>query len=478
MILPQDSEDRNDLGRILVKRDGHLILLQTNNANAHIFNRFLRDGALPTNEEIRTHSDNTLASALAECKKFLQSWSETRTPLELMRLILHRLGFVVYDTEDERVVYTLFEVLNSRGLIVDWLDKTKSVLMGRAFELAASPIAGQAAIENLQAVWANIYLELAKENVPGDEVLRVTSTLYYGPGQGKPQPADESLRLLRDKCTSATTPTQISERLLGVAQKLSKLNANVHHDAVTEILQARLLAVAIMLAEGVDEQEREKLIQQWERVTFRIFVLYGKDSRAKVGDFVRLAFDIVTSQIETRTYNQIMARLRQLGSDYPIDEALKEGLIGKDIYGESPEACRYVLWNYEEHLARSAGSGATVDEHERSQIWKRRAVDSIEHIHPQNPGPRDGWAGKLIDAEGVERPVGEHVGRIGNLILLPAPLNSEAKTHAFEEKKKIYGRHNLRMVHEVVQEVDWSLATISNRETAIVNWARTRWDDI
>jgi hypothetical protein len=477
MNLPDGSEDRNDLARILVKRDGHLILLQTNNANAHIFNRFLRDGTFPSAEEVRTHSDQTLAAALTECQKFLESWCQTRSALDLMSLILHRLGFVVYDTEDSRVVYTLFEVLNSRGLVVDWLDKTKSVLMGRAFELAKSPLTAAAAIENLQSIWTNIYLELAKEDIPGDEVLRITATLYYGPGQGKPQPADESLRLIRDKCTSANAPTQISERLLGVAQKLSKLNANPQLGAVTEILQARLLAVALLLADGVDDSERQKLMDQWERVNFRIFVLYDKDSRAKVGEYVRLAFDVVTGNKNARTYLQIVERLKHIGAAYPIDQALKEGLIQRDLYEQSPEAVRYILWNYEEYLAKQMGSNATIDEHGRAAIWKVRASDSIEHIHPQNPSGDD-WAGKLVDANGVERAVQEHVGRIGNLMLLPMPLNSAAKAHRFDIKSKSYAQHNLRMVKEVCDEADWNLAVIEKREAKIVSWAKLRWDDI
>ncbi len=72
--LPEDSDDRKDLGRILVKRDGHLILLQTNNVNAHIFNRFIREGNKPTEKEIQTQSDSNLVNAIKGCEKFLQKW--------------------------------------------------------------------------------------------------------------------------------------------------------------------------------------------------------------------------------------------------------------------------------------------------------------------------------------------------------------------------------------------------------------------
>ena len=105
-----------------------------------------------------------------------------------------------------------------------------------------------------------------------------------------------------------------------------------------------------------------------------------------MGDYVRMAAKIVTDDMEMRTYNQIMNGLQSLGFDYPIDGALAEGLIQKDCYEKSPEMCRYVLWLYEEHLAESLGSAATVDAYERNEIWGRRASDSVEHIFPQNPG--------------------------------------------------------------------------------------------
>jgi uncharacterized protein with ParB-like and HNH nuclease domain len=83
LSLPEGSPDREDLGRILVKRDGHLILLQTNNANAHIFNRFIREGVKPTLAEISTHSDRTLSVAIQSCVKFLQKWNATRNTLDI-----------------------------------------------------------------------------------------------------------------------------------------------------------------------------------------------------------------------------------------------------------------------------------------------------------------------------------------------------------------------------------------------------------
>lgn len=199
LSLEPNSNDRNDLAKTLVKRDGHLILLQTNNANEQNFNHFIREGRAPDTADIQTYSDRNLAAAIRECTDYVEKWKASCEVLKLMRLVLHQLGFVVFDTEDSRLVYTVFEVLNSRGLAVDWLDKTKSVLMGRVYELAQTTTSMEAEIGALQNIWAQIYREIAKEDIPGDEILRIAATLYYGPGQGKPRSADEFSRSAEGK---------------------------------------------------------------------------------------------------------------------------------------------------------------------------------------------------------------------------------------------------------------------------------------
>lgn len=373
-------------------------------------------------------------------------------------------------------MYTVFEVLNSRGLAVDWLDKTKSVLMGRVYELAQSPAAMDAEISALQNIWAQIYREIAKEDIPGDEILRITATLYYGPGQGKPRSAEESLDLLKDKCDAFERPRQISDRLLDVARKLVELYSSPYLGPVTGILHARLLAVAIKSATGVTEAERTRLLDQWERVTFRIFGLFDKDSRTKVGDYVRLAARIVTNDIDTRTYNQIMAALRELGKEYPFGEVLERELTSKDWY-DHPEECRYILWSYEENLAMALGAGSTVDEQEKGRVWRLRAADTIEHIFPQNYSAV-AWRDKMRNADGMPEAPDGHIGRIGNLLLLPETVNKEAQDRAFDEKKKSYAKHNLRMIHEVRGLPNWTLAEIESREKDILAWAKARWSDL
>lgn len=478
LAMEADSADRTELHNVIVKRDSQLILLQTNNSNELIFNRFLRDGVAPSEPETETRADENLAEGIDECREFVAQWQAERPLAELLRLVMHRLGFVVYDTEDPRAVYTVFEVLNSRGLAVDWLDKCKSMLMGRAFELAPSPQVQATEIDSLQAIWGNIYREIAKENVSGEYVLRIAATLFHGPGVSRPRSAEDSLEVMRAEADGFQKPREFSARLLTIARQLTTLASDAQLGPVTEILHSRILAVALLLAGGVNDQERGILLDQWERTTFRIFGLHGYDARNKIGDYVRLATRIVRGDPTMQTHTEILAALQEIGAKCPIDRGVTQGLANRDCYGDDVDLCRYVLWRYEEHLATAAGAGATPDPAERTAIWQRTANDTVEHIFPQAGESAAGWRNQMRNGNGPAEPVADHVGRIGNLILLPKALNSQARTRPFAEKKQLYTRHNLRSVLEVLEKEQWTLREIEEREQRILDWARRRWADV
>ncbi len=279
-VLPE-GDDKKDVSRILVKGDGNLLLLQTNNANQRLLNDYLKEGKEPWKNQIQTQADRNLKQAIQDCEAFVLQWSEKGQELSLLRLLRNRLGFVVYDTDDNKIVYSVFEVLNSRGLAVDWLDKTKSVLMGQAYELSKTAQAGAAKIEELHALWGKLYERLALKPVPGQEVLRAAATIRFGPEAGKPVRADVALEEFRGYCTDPEKTVTASQWLYDTADNLVELRRNRYWEPVVGILQARVLAVALMLTDSLSDKERTKVLDQWERVTFRIYGLFGRDARSK-----------------------------------------------------------------------------------------------------------------------------------------------------------------------------------------------------
>jgi len=129
------SKESGRLNELLVKESGRLILLQTNHDSKRLFRNYLEKGEIPSEEDVETLADRNMIRAFKECEDFVSQWNSD--DLSLLKLVKNRLEFIFYVLEDEGSVHTTFEVLNSRGLEVDWLDKCKSILMGIAFEKLA-----------------------------------------------------------------------------------------------------------------------------------------------------------------------------------------------------------------------------------------------------------------------------------------------------------------------------------------------------
>ena len=458
------------LTETLIKPMGQLLLLQLNNPTQHIFDRFIRNGTEPGKNDLKTLADRNLASAIRECKAFVNQWQKgfgnpAQSLLELSLLIKNRLGFVVFETVDERTVHTIFESLNSRGRPVDPLDKTKTVIMRAVYQSGEPKQVIDNQIQSLQKLWAQIYEEMGKKGLPGEQLLRVAATLNFGrPGKGKPLSTAKALKRINEQISkNPSDGLDFSDLLLRCAVKLNEVYRAPERGKLSEILQARLLAVAIELATDLEDDQRKKLIDQLERVTFRIYGLFGKDARYQVGKYVGLAVNI--HRQELRTYEEIMNKLKnELGKEYPIDEAVQNGLANKRQ--EDPEMCRYVLWEYEIDLARK--QDAVVPENVRREIFHSTAEQSIEHIFPRNVNAQ-GWDNKIPS---------EHVDRIGNLLLLPVSLNKKAGDKPFAKKKEFYRDSKLCMADEVCEKEDWGLEQIKEREKRIMDFAKHRWADL
>jgi hypothetical protein len=106
--------------------------------------------------------------------------------------------------------------------------------------------------------------------------------------------------------------------------------------AVSEIVQARLLGVAILLR-AFSASDQAAILAKWERVSFRIYGLGAMDARTKVGDYTRLAWAIVNNHLSAA---QVLEELTTLGSDYPIS-AVIEQFDPSNCYDNWTEELRY-----------------------------------------------------------------------------------------------------------------------------------------
>jgi hypothetical protein len=261
--------------------------------------------------------------------------------------------------------------------------------------------------------------------------------------------------------------TDVSDKFLRIAEKLDYFVTNSRLNAVTKISHTRLLAVSIMLSNALDESRKLLIIKEWEKVTFRIFGLYRKDARTKVGEYVRLSREIFKAKNISST--EIVEKITALGQDYPASGIGKE-LGDTNCYEGWEDELVYFLYRYEENLTRTYGG--SISDEVWVQVWNSSPTKTIEHIHPQKLNEH--WRGKLgIKTDYVER----QAQRLGNLILLPPGVNSSASDKSFKYKKEIYEKHrHLKIIDEVIAKDDWNIDSLKEREDKLIAWAQKEWE--
>lgn len=459
-----ELKESNKLKELLVKENGRLILLQTNHDSKRIFRDYLEKGEIPSEENVETLADRNMICAFKECMNFVEQWKPDA--LQLLKLVKNRLDFIFYVLDDEGAVHTTFEVLNSRGLAVDWLDKCKSMLMGIAFEKLED--ASQEHIKDLRDDWSKIYRTIGLKRIQGQEILRFAATLEDINGGSKVSGAESAMEFFRSRCENNPKDVlDVSRKFLKVAAKLEAFVSNSRLMAVTKISHARLLGISIMLNEALNADEKSKILKEWEKVTFRIFGFHRRDARTKVGDYVRLARTIFSDN-NSSSASEILQKVTELGRDYPAEKAAEE-LKDNNCYEGWEDELIYFFYRYEEYLTNQCGG--SVSEETWTQVWSSSPTKTIEHIHPQTI--TEEWRGKFGTKKGY---VTKQVHRLGNLVLLPPGVNSICSNKPFSQKKEIYEKHrHLKLIDEILEKEDWDSAAMEERENRLVDWAKKEW---
>lgn len=477
-----------------IARGKKLVLLQTNHQSAQMFRDYLISGSIPDPSVQKTIAERDVAQAIKECSAYTQEKAEKQELVELLKALKNRLQFIFYTINDEKVVYTVFEVLNSRGLPVASLDKCKSMLMRVVYEKYTRGSERKEIIESLHNVWEKVYTAIGTNKISDSELLRFAATLcYYGSYSasataygtstlGKALSEDESLKyfesIAREPIRSTDLPDSlrdmnedicvlISKVIRQVAEMLAAFEADVKkNNAVTNVTQARLLAVSIGLSK-YSQTDKDELNSLWEKITFRIYGLHNKDSRNCVGDYVRLARKIYFNCESSDAKKDLEA----IGQNYPIDTAITE-LKGKPWYVDYKEQLKYVLYRYEEYLAKK--NGTQISAQVWNQIWSDTPSKTIEHIYPETFSTtlQTNWPNPKVTCQ-------EHldafVHNIGNLTLLPPGLNSSLGQKKFSDKKVEYKRHSLRITDDVVNKASWKEKDINAREKEILDFIKSEW---
>ncbi len=451
------------LDAILVKEKKDLILLQTNHDARETLDAYLRDGELGELEGAKTLPQQELMNAFRECEEFVAEWGN---PVGLLDLLKNRIKFVFFVLEDAGTVYTVFEVLNSRGLAVDLLDKMKSTLMGVAYEKKRKLPTGE--LDHVENEWTEIYRVLGKQRVSDADVLTIAANLHADEPPAKGFQEWNALEYFREEAhQNRLTPLEASKFLRDVVTALDKFLEDPRRRAVCRVKQPRMLAAALLLSKRLkkDKNSQDKALITWENAMFRSYVLAGWDARDRVGECVRLAGEIYDGNLSLK---QIVDGIDEIGN-VTHDEVLAALNEKKYVYERwYAEQIVYFFWKYEERL--SAENGEDIKQFGWAKIWEN-ADKSVEHIFPQKD-PHGNWKGKGRQNVNPE----SFVHRLGNLLVLPPGFNSKAGTKAFADKVQVYKSvEDFHHVKKVMRLRDWNLAALEKRERELMKFAKEQW---
>lgn len=452
---PEGERIGRELDETLVKPDrASLLLLQTNHDISNYFADYLRTGNHPSSDLATTRADRELLLAIEECEQFVTYCTDNGLAVfDLVSLLKNRLTFVFHEIGDEALVYTVFEVLNSRGLEVSWFDRLKSMLMAIVFEAKEN---SPEITNEVHRLWSDIYRCVGLRIGMSTESLRFAACLREKFAPSRLPSEEDAANSLRAKSNAgAEMVIQTTNWLKSVTEALDKVVGDRRTRGVTRIVQARLVAVAIHLRTDLSDEDKTKILKRWENVAFRMYSMFGLDARYAVGDYIRLAWNIIKNKLAP---DAIMAGLSSIGTQYPISKAV-ENLRNTDCYNGWQEELRYFLYRYEEHLAREVKQHFNNEQWNR--IWLSNASDSIEHILPQSSGS-------------------DKVDRLGNLLLLPPKLNSKLRDLAPSKKAEEYRKTGLLIARKAADQVEgvrWGPSRIRDRENTLLDWAKTEWAD-
>lgn len=476
MRLDLENQDeamlQEEINRLLTNGNrSELVLLQTNHDNSNILTQYLLTGKKPGKSHIRTLADKNINDAFKQCEDFCRSWLEhNRTLVFLYRILFNRLTFVLQTLTDERIVYTTFEVLNSRGLDVDWLDKTKSTLMGLVYEADTDNALEN--IDQIKSIWEQIYRTIGIRDISGSEILKYSATLHRAQEGGEILSEKLSLNHFRNYCQEENE--NIIERVREVSAWLSYIATELsgfYKDTLrplTGVSHARLfnLSLRIRAKKIRDADLKSKIFKQWEITTFRIFSLFGETAKKHESDYVRLAHKIYHNKIKD---GEITSLIKTISEEYSPKEGAIEfakSIVRAKNYREYNDELKYLFFEYEKRVSNNS---------ENRQVWNeilsKKLDDSIEHILPKTPNLPPHWCQ-------FKKPE-NYFSRLGNLLLLPVNINAQAGTKSFADKKLIYINTNITMVRAIAQDYEeWDINTLKKREEELKEFIVSRWCDL
>ena len=476
---------------------------------------FFRDHILGelTNPAPRSPPARALLAARAEFEDFLDRTlaglddAAKYTSLDdLATLLQTRLGFVLFEVDDEADVGVMFEVMNARGKRLTQFELVKNYLLFAGAKVCSGE-ALQGLTRTVNQTWSEVVRALDEAGLSADDdtLLRyhwyiwpnakgldgeslwkthelhraVKTTIPVSDGEAavvaRVQAYANDLKVAARAFAALMKPRLPSAFAFAGAQREVLLEAARRVDRMGRRAVVMPMLMASVLTFGGDPTALAEILRLTEVFVFRL-LLRGMKSNTGESSLMQLAWQIRSARL---TAAAVQAQLKGLIGYYAPDASVRQALQVRD--GSTPEGNFYersvlphLLYEYERELVTRKGLKFMVDWGAFYRSWR----DSTEHILPQ--GERcltDPYWKARFTADAHRR--NRH--RLGNLVL--TSWNSHYSDHDFDRKcgpvgaastERVY-RNGYESERELAMEPSWDEAAIDRRQQRIADFAMRRW---
>jgi len=430
--------------------------LRLNLDDAEFFNAIIDNAQLPDKAR---ESHELLAAAQTEARKHIKKlvapYDEKEHGDLLNRwvtFIQERALVVLLRVPDSSDAYKMFETLNDRGLRTSQADLIKNYLFGRAGER----------LPEVQNHWS--YMRGALETSEEDDItinfLRHGLIVLRGPLREA-----DVYDAVRTIAKSEQGTVQFASLLEGLANTYVA-TFNPEHERwngqpaptrkaieVFNLFKIRPLRPLILaIAAKMDRQQTAQAFQFLVSLGVRLMIASSTRSGSveiPLADAAKKVFDE-----DITTADELVASLNGI---IPTDGQFQAAFETARV--SNTKLARYYLRSLE-MAAKGEGEPWFIPQEDGSII-------NLEHVLPRKP--EGNWPAFTEDDHKLRST------RLGNLALMRASDNSEAKSDGFLDKKALYQASPYVLTSQIADLDDWTPDAIDERQTQLAKFAVKAW---
>lgn len=372
--------------------------------------------------------------------------------LDWLDYINDKVKVIVVEVADEANAFTIFEVLNDRGLDLSVSDLLKNFI----FRLAADRV-GEA-----QIAWMNMIAAI--ETVDGDEAVKTFIRHAWSSKNGVTRER-ELYDCIKAQVTSKQAAIDFANELAKKSVLYGALS-NPGHEVWkpygSEVVQSvevfdlvkagQIRPLLIALLAHFQQNEVRKALPMLVAWTVRFVICGSGGSGTLEAQYAERAKEITNGGIQTAA-----ALWQAMKSVVPSDEVFADAFSRATV--SKQYLARYYLRVLEAQKRGPSGSELVINPNEEKV--------TLEHIMPQTREPH--WGHVSPDEHKA------NLKRLGNLTVLDKGLNEEAGNIPFVDKKRVFSRSLISLTKDLAEEVEWNASVIDRRQRMLADLAVKAW---